>query len=145
MPFVPGDIITAQRLNRLQTATYRAVCTAVVSGAVTNADITGTEVPFTTETDNATVEATWSVDARNSGAGGGTQIATSVLLDGATTSDVFALWQGSAASERGNIFNQWIVDIPTAGAHTMKLRVTQSANNQVNVYSNLAVKVYEVV
>lgn len=145
MPFVPGDVVTAQRLNRLQPATYRAVCSTAVTGTVSNADVTGTEVPFTTETDTATVKVTWSVDARNNGSGGGTQIAVSALLDGATTSDVFALFQGSAASERANVMNQWLVDVPTAGAHTVKLRVSQSTNNQVNIYSNILVEVYEVV
>jgi len=144
MPFVPGDIITAQRLNRLQPAIYRAVATTPVTGAVTNTDIPGTEVPFATETDNATIEISWFVDARNAGSGTFTvQSAVSALLDGATTSDVFALFRQSAANEYATVANQWVVDVPTAGAHTVKLRVTQAAANVVNIYTSISVKVYE--
>lgn len=145
MAFAPGQFITAQRLNRLQPKLYRAVCSAAVTGTVSNADITGTNINFDTETDGAELRVTWTVDARNSGAGGGTQIAVSAYLDTSITSDVFSLFQGSAASERDTGAQTWDTTVTTAGSHSIKLRVTQSANNTVQIYTNLSIMVLEVV
>lgn len=145
MSFAPGQFITAQRLNRLQPKLYRAVCSSALSGTATNADITGTDISFSTETDGATMRATWSVDARNLGGGGGTQIAVSAYLDTSISSDVFALFQGSAASERSTIAQTWDTTITTAGAHGIKLRATQSTNNACQIYTNLSIMILEVV
>lgn len=145
MSFAPGQFLTAQRLNRLQPKIDQAICSAAVTGTTSSADITGTNIAFDTETDGAQLRAMWSVDARNTAGGGGTQIAVHAYLDTSITSDVFALYQGSAASERGSAVASWDTTVTTAGSHSIKLRVTQSTNNQVNVYTQLSIMVLEIV
>jgi hypothetical protein len=145
MAFAPGQFITAQRLNRLQPKIDQAICSAAVTGTATNTDITGTNIAFDTETDGAQLRASWTVDARNTAGGGGTQIAVHAYLDTSILSDDFALFQGSAASERGGVSASWDTTVTTAGSHSIKLRVTQSTNNQVNVYTQLSIMVLEIV
>jgi hypothetical protein len=147
MSFAPGQFITAQRLNRLQNKVYRAKCSSALSGVQTDQDIPGATVTFDTETDNAMIYVWWSCDARQTAATSG-QIACKALLDG-VASDAFALFQGapgaSGAGEKATVANTMDFTAATAGSHTVKLQVTQTANNQTNIYASVMVMVEEVV
>lgn len=145
MSFSPGQFITAQRLNRLQPKLYRSVASSALTGGAANLDVPGSEIAFSTEAANATVRAMWNGDARNTGGGGGQQASYSALLDGSVTSDVFSLFQGSAANERSTVGNCWDTTIASAGAHTIKLKVTQGSNQTQQTYTTLQLWVQEVV
>jgi hypothetical protein len=144
MSFAPGQFITAQRLNRLQPATYTVEAAGTVAASQTNADIPGVTQTFTTETDNAEAECTWSVDWDNSGAQTGTGTSR-LLLDGATSSTRFIAWAGEVATDRGiqTQIQQFI--IPTAGSHTIKAQATTLANQTIGQYSAMRIVVNEVV
>ncbi len=145
MPIYAGQTLTAGVLNRLQPKTYRAKQSSALVGVQSAVDIPGLSVAFTTETAGAKAVAVWFVDARNTGSGGGTTISVNALLDGSTGSDTYAVWRGSAASEQGHVAASMDFTVSAAGAHTIKCQVTQSTNNQTQIYSSLLVTIYEMI
>ena len=148
MSFAPGQFITAQRLNRLQNKIYRAKASSALSGVQSSADMPGATITFDTETNNAKAYVWWSCDARQSAATTG-QVSCQPILDGATVADAFALFQGapgaSSSGEKATVANTMDFTITTAGSHTIKLQLTQTANNQTNIYTSLMIMVEEVV
>lgn len=144
MTFLAGDLVTAQRLNRLQPKPYVKVATGTLAGAVTNTDVPGCSITFTTETDGATVKCTWFSDFDLSGAT--TTIANNrLLLDSVTASDNFAMYAGEVTTDRGTVGNTWDFTIPIAGSHTIKVQASIPANMQMNIYTTLSLTVFEVV
>ena len=88
MSFAPGQFITAQRLNRLQSKTYWAAASGTIPASQTNVDITGASIPITTETDGATMAISWSTAVYATGVMGGN--ANVRVFIGADTSPVYA-------------------------------------------------------
>lgn len=144
MAFLAGDIVTAQRLNRLQPVTYRAKASAAVAGPQSATVIGGCSVTFDTETNGALAVVHWTADSRNTGAVA-TQIATQARLDTSTTSDVFTVWSGTVSGDKATVGTNTTFTITTAGTHTIDLVVSMSTSNQINVYTALLVQIFEVV
>jgi hypothetical protein len=144
MSFLAGDLLTAQRVNRLRPTPYTKAATGTLGAGVTTADVPGATITFDTETDGAEVQVTWFVDFDLSGAT--TSLHSSrVLLDGVTASDTFATYAAEVATDRGSTGSTHKYTIPLAGSHTIKIQATTPANGGVNLYSVLSLVVYEIV
>lgn len=144
MGFLAGDLITAQRLNRLKATPYWKAATGTLGASQTNIDIPGVTITFTTETNLAVVQCWWYVDADLSGATTNAGFSRA-LLDNVTPSDVFASFGAEVATDRGTPGQSQLFTIPTAGSHTIKVQGTTPANFTFNVYSTLMLLVHEVV
>jgi hypothetical protein len=141
--FAPGQFITAQRLNRLQTKTYWAAASGTTPVSSAGVDMAGTTIPVTIETAGATVTISWSVSV----------YATAVTMAssgsaraffGADSSPNFALFQDSDANAKGSVANFWMTTVAAAGAYNAKLVVTTPAQATMSNYSSILVKVDEV-
>lgn len=143
MSFAPGQFITAQRLNRLQSKTYWAAASSTVAASQTNFDVLGTSIPITIETAGATVAFTWFTAVYN-GATSMTTNANGRVFIGSDSSPVFALAEWRTANEKGTVGNCWSTTVPSAGATTAKMQVTTPANATLSVYTSLMVTVTEV-
>ncbi len=142
MSFAPGQYITAQRLNRLQLTTYDVEASGTVAASQTNADIPGVTKTFTTETANAKVSCTWTVDWDLSGAQTGTSTSR-LLLDGVTSSTRFHAFGAEVATDRAITSQLQEFIISTVGSHTIKAQVTTLANVTVGQYSAMRIQVTE--
>jgi hypothetical protein len=141
MSFLPGQIITAQRLNRLQPKTYWSVASGSVS-TVSSGNLAGTAISITTETDGATAACSWTAGVYATGAMASNS-STQAKYDLATA-PVFALGQYSANGEKGISANFWSTSIATAGTYTFQLAYSNVANGVVSFYSTLMVVITEV-
>lgn len=144
MGFAAGETVTAGKLNRLQPKTYFGVSSSDLAGAVTDTDIPGCTVTFTTVTDNATFDATGFVDFDNTGAI--TSVATAVLVvDGAAQSGLIVYQQG-LSSDQMSPGGMWNGTLAAAGSHTLKLIATLPAGISArNPHSKLRVNITEIV
>lgn len=143
MSFSPGQFITAQRLNRLQTKAYFGQNSGAIS-AVGSGDVTGTLISITTETNGATACFTWTASVYATGnmlATGNTN--TSAFWD-VNQSPTFAVGQLTASSEKVTNANVWVTTIPTAGTYTYKLRYSNSTSGTLSIYTALMVQIMEV-
>jgi hypothetical protein len=144
MAFLAGDLLTAQRVNRLQDKSYYKTATGTLPASSTNADMPGVTQTFTTETNGATVDCAWVVDFDLSGA---TTIvgASRLLLDSVTASDNSAIFGAEVATDRGTAAQTNRFTIPTAGVHTIKMQCTTPANMTVNTHTTMLLVVKEIV
>lgn len=141
MSFSPGQIITAQRLNRLQTKNYFSLS----SGAITSAgsgNVAGTAISITNETDGAGFAVTFSAAVYATGAMAA-NCNTFAKYDLASSS-TFALGQWATNGEKGTVANVWSGTIATAGTYTWQLGYTVVANGQLSIYTALMVQIMEV-
>lgn len=145
MPILAGQAVTAGQLNRLQPKTYRAgTQTAALTGPLTNADVPGISVAFTTETAGALVVATIVCDFDPTTTVGGLSSGR-LYIDGSGVGEFAVYQQGPGTTgDRGSTPQTYREVIPTAGAHTAKLVVTLASGMNLNVYSSLLLTVYEV-
>lgn len=142
MAFQPGQIITANRLNRLQPTPYRVVATSALTGPQTNADIPGAVLNIVTETTGARYTAVLVVDVDLNGST--TALASArLLVDGAFQSE-FAVFGAEVSTDRGSVTQTYEGTLGTAGAHTLKVAATLAANQSINLYTSLLITVYEV-
>lgn len=139
-----GHIVTATDLNRLQPTPYSATQTADVSGAVTDADLTGCTKTFDTETNNATYKAWANADFDHSGAT--TTVATAALnIDGVKQAGEITYQQG-VSTDRMSPGRVWTGTLAAAGTHTMKLTATLPAGIQIHqTNTTLMIEITEVV
>ncbi|WP_228991709.1 hypothetical protein [Streptomyces sp. DH8] len=146
MPILAGQTVTAQQLNRLQPKTYRAgTQTAALTGPLTNADVPGIEIAFTTQTAGATITAEIVCDFDPTATVGGLSSGR-LWIDGSGVGEFAVYQQGPGTTgDRGSTPQTYREVIPTAGNHTAKLVVTLSTGVNLNVYSSLLLTVYEVV
>jgi hypothetical protein len=144
MAFLAGDLLTAQRANRLQAKSYYRTASGTVPASSTNADVPGVTATFTTETNGATVDCTWVTDFDLSGAvvivG-----ASRLLLDSVTASDNSAIFGGEISTDRGTCAQTNQFTIPTAGVHTIKMQATTPANMTINTHTTMTLVVREIV
>lgn len=144
MSFAPGQFITAQRLNRLQDASYVAECSGTVAASQTNADIPGMTETFTVEADGAEAICSWSVDFDLSGAT--TSPGTSrLLLDSVTAGTRILVYAAEVSTDRSLVTSFLSFTGLTAGVHTIKAQATTPANMTVNTQGTLHIRVKEVV
>jgi hypothetical protein len=144
MAFLAGDLLTAQRANRLQPKFYNDEASGTLAASSTNVDVPGVSIAFTTETDGATVHCSWSSDFDLTGSTT-TLGSTRLLLDGVTGSSTFATIQQGITTDRASVAQFCSFTIPTAGAHTIKMQGTTPANMIVNLYTALNIIVFEIV
>lgn len=144
MSFLAGDLLTAQRINRLQPKPYVIKASGTLAAGSTNADVPGASIAFTTETAGATVKAWWHIDVDLTGATTSLTSARAVL-DGSTGADVFATYVAEVSTDRSTVGQVWDFTVAAAGAHTIKLVATTPANVQLQIYTALSIIVFEVV
>mgnify|MGYP001615677633 FL=1 len=144
MAFLAGDLLTAQRVNRLQSKRYFDAATGTLAASSTHVDIPGLSIAFTTETNGATVSCFWTSDFDLTGATT-TLGSTRLLLDSVTASSNFATFQAGISTDRGTSAQTCEFTIGTAGAHTIKMQGTTPANMIINLYTALTIIVSEVV
>ncbi|MFE0727956.1 hypothetical protein ACFW2X_06830 [Streptomyces antibioticus] len=139
--FLSGEMLTAQRLNRLQPKTYRAVATSTLVGAASSADVPGASVTLTTETASAiyVVDAWFDYDLT-----GATTLLGSgnVAVDGVIHTE-FAVFQANVANDRSSVGHTYRGTLGAAGSHTLKLVASPVASQTVNIYSSITVTIYE--
>ena len=143
MAFSPGQFITAQRLNRLQPATYWAAANSTVGASATNTDMPGVTMSITVQTSGATAVFSWSTVFYFTAAAGG--IASSRVLWDVNVSPILVATQGPTANEKIQGAQFWQTTIGTAGTYTFKMQVTTPTNTAAQVYSSLLVTIYEIV
>jgi hypothetical protein len=143
MSFAPGQFITAQRLNRLQSKTYWAAASGTFAASQTAVDVAGTSIPVTIETNGATVAITW-VAAIYAGGSAMTTNANARVFIGSDGSPVYALADWRTANDKGTVANVWGATVAAAGATTIKMNATTPANATLSVYTSIMATVHEV-
>lgn len=141
MSFSPGQIITAQRLNRLQTKTYFSMSSGAITGSSTG-NVAGTAQSVTIETDGASFTCSWTaaVYATAGMAGNSNTFAKYDLA----SSGAFAVGRWSAANEQGTVANFWGGTIGSAGTYTFQVGYSNNVNAQLAIYTSLLTAVMEV-
>ncbi|TDB71807.1 hypothetical protein E1211_15205 [Micromonospora sp. 15K316] len=130
MAIASGQRITAALLRRLRTAYYTASSTSELTGAVTQGEVPGASVTFTTET-----AARWFCEAVFDADQQGTN--TALMLgycdvDG-TVQAGQAINSDPAASDRHTVSQMWDGTLSAAGTHTIKLLGTLAASQAIRV------------
>lgn len=121
MSFLAGEIITAQRLNRIQPVPYEEACTAALTATTsTYADITGCSITLTTNTDNAIYVARAVFDCNVLATSTTILMVGRMQLDGVTASGI-AVYAMDALT-RATVTMSWKGTVTTAGSHTFKLQ-----------------------
>jgi hypothetical protein len=142
MAFAPGQFITAQRLNRLQSKTYWATASGTTAAGGSSVDVAGASIPITTETDGATMAISWTASVYATGVmGSAASVRPFIGADGAGS---FALAEWKTSAEKGTLANFWAATVTTAGLYTVKLVATTPANGTLSPYTTLMVTVHEV-
>lgn len=144
MSFSPGQFLTAQRLNRLQTKTYWCAASGSVAASSTNADVPGATMPITIETNGATVAMNWSSAFYAAGVAPIANANSRAFWD-VNGSPHFCLAEFRTASEKVTASQNWMTTITTAGTYTFKIVGTTPANFTISTYTSLMVQVTEVV
>ncbi|MEV6471611.1 hypothetical protein [Streptomyces sp. NPDC051657] len=146
MPISAGQTVTAGQLNRMQPKTYDAVGSGLQDGPLSNTDVTGCSVTFTTTTPNAIaiVNTTFYFVLTGSGTTSGSgRLAVDGVLEGEFA--IFGQGPGSNA-DRATTAQSYKVTLPAAGSHTLKLTATAPTNVSLQgLYTTLIATVYEVV
>lgn len=144
MSFSPGQFITAQRLNRLQTKTYWAMANSTLPASSSNVDAPGTSQNITIETDGATVAINWSTAFYAAGTAPAANAHSQAYWD-VNASPHFALVEFRTANEKAVSSQNWMTTITTAGTYAFKIVVTTPANFTMATYTSMMVQVTEVV
>lgn len=137
-----GDPVYASDVLRARPTIIDDQASGALGPSVTDVDLTGISIPFTTETAGATVSCTWFAQAMNNVGIGAASVSCRARISGpaayAQASGVYSMWRSAAAAtDQGTTGNQWTFTLGVAGIYTATLRVTAAANQQVNLYSSL--------
>lgn len=141
MAFAPGQFLTAQRLNRLQSTTYWVAASSGLGASASTVDVPGATMSITTQTNGATAAMFWSCDFRMTAA---TAVASCRPLWDVNGSPVFAVFRAAAANDGASACQTWSTTIPTAGTYTFKLQATTQVGGATNIYTALTVIITEV-
>lgn len=142
MSFAPGQFITAQRLNRLQPVTYWAQASAVVVASTALADVPGTSISITVQTNGASA-AFW-FHGHFYGTGVPASNGSLQAVWDVNSSPTFGVGQPTVANEKYGAGNTWLTTVSTAGTYTFKLKASTSTNMTMPVYTALMVQITEV-
>lgn len=143
MPFLAGQIVTAQQLNRIQPKKYGAVGSGTIVGAATNADVPSATVTMTTET--AATYVAWCVWDANVSTGGTATLLGRMNLDGVNQSPLGTMLQPTSLG-RGQPVQQYTGTLGAAGSHTFKLVASPLANQTVQgTNCSIIVEITEIV
>jgi len=143
MSFSPGQIITAQRLNRLAPATYWAQASGGVAASSSGVDVPGSSMSITVQTNGATANM-WFYGHFYAGASAPTTNGAIQAVWDVNSSPTFGVVDIRTANEKFTGANSWSTSIPAAGTYTFKLKVTTPANVTMPTYSSLLVQIQEV-
>ncbi|MFJ8866712.1 hypothetical protein ACIRD6_13280 [Streptomyces sp. NPDC102473] len=146
MPIPAGGIVTAGQLGRMQPKPYDAVGTSNLVGPVTDGDVPGCSVTFTTTTANAVATVVIAVDFDFTAAT--TTLGSGRLnVDGVGESKYTIFQQGPGTStDRATGGQTYRVTLAAAGSHTLKITATAPTGMLITgVYTSLVATVYEVV
>lgn len=141
MPFLAGDIITAQKLNFLSPIIQGAQASALVSPGATNTDVPGCTLTPTTVNANALIRVFWYAVFYGVTTAG-TLSTARVLIDGVAPT-TFALAGPSAAVDKQQGAASWVTTLTATGVHTIKLQVSTAAGTTMQVYSGLDLEIVE--
>jgi hypothetical protein len=140
--FAAGETVTAAKLNRLQPSVYSAVGSGVVAASSTGAPVTGASVTFTTLQANATYVAHTVFDVDLIGSTTVTLTAR-LYVDGAAKTPL-ATYAAQISTDRATVPQNYSGTLAAAGSHTLDIRVTTGANQNVQgVNSSIVVVIYE--
>lgn len=148
MAILPGERVTAARLNRLQPKSHLASCTTDLPGPVANTDLAGATITLTTETAGAIAEVEGVFDCDTTGAGTTTAVSGQLVVDGAAETGVAVFHVGAAtANDRSTVSQIWRVVLGAAGSHTLKLQgASVPTNLKINaIHTQIKVTITEVV
>ncbi len=143
MPFLSGENITAQRLNRLQPKSYWAQASGTVAASSSSVDVPGATATFSTEVAGATAIISWQAAFYFTGVAGGLA-SVAPLIDGVTVSPNVALARQQASLDQIQGASSWQTTLAAAGSHTIKLRANTGTNTVVQIYTALQVMILEV-
>lgn len=143
MAFLPGERITAARLNRLQPVVYGAIGSGTVAASQTNADVTSATVTLTTQAANAQYKA-WCVWDFNATGVPDASSTGRMAIDGVGQSPL-ATFRGDASNERGTVTAVYEGNLTAVSSYTFKLIATTAANVTVQgVNCSVTVEITEV-
>ena len=144
MTLSAGTALSASVANRFQPIEYFATATVDLPASSTDVDITGATITFMTQTANAayTVEAVFDMDLT----GATTSIMRGKCVVDGTTQAAEAIYEAAVTTDRSTVSQQWKGTLPSAGAHTIKLRGTIPATTTIRAtHTNLLVRIREVI
>jgi hypothetical protein len=146
MSFLAGDLLTAQRVNRLAPKVYH-----VKSSGTLPASSSGRGHPRRDlhlhhgdgRRHGLTCCSSWTSTTRHRPEQASARCGR--FLDGATGGSLFGIYGANITDGRSTIGNQDQFIVPTAGSHTIKLTATTPVAMTVNQYTSLKLVVSEVV
>lgn len=149
MPILAGQIVTADDLNNLKTASYAARATGTLTGIVVNTDVPGATITLTTATNNAVyvAHATFDVDWQGAAAVGNVVVGK-LNVDGTLQAGDCNVEQAAGATgDRIPGSQVWRGTLAAAGSHTLKLQASVPSAQQriLNPHTAIEVTIHEVV
>lgn len=144
MPFLAGEIVTAERLNLLQPKVYSARASTALDGPQSFVEIPGCTINFDSLTDNARVKVDFQAAIRVGT--DASRVDVVAQIDGVSTLPRCSF--GAASPAVGDVVTAAGVveeSLGSAGNHTIRLVADMDDTQQVDVYTGLTVTVYEVV
>lgn len=135
-----GDPVYASDVLRARPTILDDASSGSFGASQTDVDIPGISISFTTETDGATVAATWFIQADLSGASTATLSARARITGPsayATAAALFATYAGEVATDASTVGQQYTFTLGDAGLYTATLRGTTNANQTINIYTSL--------
>lgn len=146
MAFLAGDLITAQRLGRLQPKRDYTKSSGNVAASSSGVDVPGTTLTFTVDTAGADMLVWWTCDFDNTASPGANVGSSKVSLDaGVSTTDTFGIYGANITDGRATVGQFGQFEGLTAGSHNIRVVVTTPANMIVNQYTTIMYELFEVV
>jgi hypothetical protein len=144
-----GDVVSADHVNWAQTKTYYGEATSALGASQAAQPVPGISVVFTTETDGASLDTSWTMRADPTGSTTA-QISARPSVTGpgtfsqATTNFAVHTWAAGAAGDVSTDGNGNVMTLGDAGVYTAVLLGTTNANQAIGLYSSLTCRVTEV-
>jgi hypothetical protein len=138
-----GGIIYAAHMLRARPKRFWDSATSALGVSQTVQPIPGISISFTAETAGAELDMVWTAHAKLVGTGSSAQISARPLVTGPSSFSqqpvAFATYQSSAAATGNNstVTNSTVMTLGAAGAYTVTLLGTTSANQNIDVYSSI--------
>jgi hypothetical protein len=141
MPFLAGDIITAQKLNWLSPTIMGAQCSGTLAGSITNTDVPGCTLTPTTVNAGALLKVTWFA-AFYAGVASATNCTVRVLVDG-VGSTMLALASADTSTSKQQGGGSWVTTLAASGAHTIKLQATLPVSQTLQTLTSIDIEIIE--
>lgn len=155
MPFLTGQRLTADALNRGVPQMLTDTASSALVASSTAVAVPGISIVFTTVSASALLTLWWTIRADPTGASATALISArpSVVGSGtassytATTTNNFALaqWNAGAANDLMTAGNSDQLTLGPAGTYTITLIGTTGTNEQIGIYSSITAMVQDIV